>query len=92
MTGKKILIVDDDKKTVDLVRLYLTRDGHKVVTAYDGVAALNLALIPMTLLGGLLVDSPLLGIQGILILGSLLTDCISCPAPSYESRPKALKK
>jgi DNA-binding response OmpR family regulator len=43
MTGKRILIVDDDKKTVDLLRLYLTRDGHKVVTAYDGLAALNQA-------------------------------------------------
>ena len=43
MAGKRILIVDDDKKTVELVRLYLTRDGHKVTTAYDGVEALKLA-------------------------------------------------
>lgn len=43
MSGKRILIVDDDKKTVELVRLYLTRDGHKVTTAYDGVEALRLA-------------------------------------------------
>lgn len=43
MSGKRILIVDDDKKTVELVRLYLTRDGHKVMTSYDGVDALRLA-------------------------------------------------
>jgi len=43
MSGKKILIVDDDKKTVELVKLYLTRDGHKVLTAYDGNEALRLA-------------------------------------------------
>ncbi|MFH1639431.1 MAG: response regulator transcription factor [Chloroflexota bacterium] len=43
MTGKRILIVDDDAKTVELVKLYLTRDGYKVLTAYDGVEALSLA-------------------------------------------------
>ncbi len=37
------------------------------------LAALNLALIPLTLLSGLLIDSPLLGVQGVLILGPLLT-------------------
>lgn len=41
MTNKKILVVDDDPKTVDLVKLYLERDGHTVITAYDGPAALS---------------------------------------------------
>ena len=43
MAGKKVLIVDDDVKTVELVKLYLKRDGYKVLTAYDGVEALRLA-------------------------------------------------
>ena len=43
MTGKKILVVDDDVKTVELVKLYLSRDGYRVVTAYDGLEALRLA-------------------------------------------------
>ena len=43
MAGKKILVVDDDVKTVELVKLYLNRDGYKVFTAYDGVEALRLA-------------------------------------------------
>jgi len=43
LAGKKILIVDDDVKTVELVKLYLTRDGYQVLTAYDGVEALRLA-------------------------------------------------
>jgi two-component system alkaline phosphatase synthesis response regulator PhoP len=43
MAGKKILVVDDDVKTVELVRLYLNRDGYQVLTAYDGVEALRLA-------------------------------------------------
>jgi len=41
MSARKILVVDDDTKTVDLVKLYLERDGHSVLTAYDGLAALQ---------------------------------------------------
>ena len=43
MAGKKVLVVDDDPKTVELVKLYLNRDGYKVLTSYDGVEALRLA-------------------------------------------------
>ncbi|MFC2035158.1 response regulator transcription factor [Chloroflexota bacterium] len=43
MTSKKILVVDDDIKTVELVKLYLDRDGYRVFTAYDGIEALRLA-------------------------------------------------
>ncbi len=43
MTKSKILIVDDDRKIVDLVRLYLERDGYRVFVAYDGLRALELA-------------------------------------------------
>jgi two-component system alkaline phosphatase synthesis response regulator PhoP len=43
MSGKRVLIVDDDVKTVELVGIYLKRDGYRVFTAYDGVEALRLA-------------------------------------------------
>jgi two-component system alkaline phosphatase synthesis response regulator PhoP len=43
MAGKKVLVVDDDVKTVELVKLYLNRDGYRVLTAYDGAEALRLA-------------------------------------------------
>ena len=43
MAGKKVLVVDDDVKTVELVKLYLNRDGYKVLVAYDGNEALRLA-------------------------------------------------
>jgi DNA-binding response OmpR family regulator len=43
MADKKVLVVDDDAKTVELVKLYLDRDGYQVLTAYDGVEALRLA-------------------------------------------------
>ncbi len=41
--GRKILVVDDDRKTVALVKLYLERDGFSVSCAYDGNTALDLA-------------------------------------------------
>ena len=43
MTKSKILVVDDDRNIVDLVRLYLERDGYRVLVAYDGLEALRLA-------------------------------------------------
>jgi two-component system alkaline phosphatase synthesis response regulator PhoP len=43
MTSKRVLVVDDDVKTVELVTLYLKRDGYRVLTAYNGVDALRLA-------------------------------------------------
>ena len=36
-----ILVVDDDAKIVDLVAIYLRREGFEVVTAADGEAALD---------------------------------------------------
>ena len=38
-----ILVVDDDKKIVDLVTLYLKRDGYTVLPAHDGQEALDVA-------------------------------------------------
>jgi DNA-binding response OmpR family regulator len=43
MADKKVLLVDDDAKTVELVKLYLDRDGYQVLTAYNGLEALRLA-------------------------------------------------
>ncbi len=40
----RILVVDDEVHILDVVRAYLTRDGHDVVTASDGDAALALAV------------------------------------------------
>jgi len=43
MAGKKVLVIDDDVNTVELVKMYLNRDGYKVITASDGHEALRLA-------------------------------------------------
>jgi DNA-binding response OmpR family regulator len=41
--SRSILVVDDDKKTVELIRLYLERERYQVIVAYDGLQALELA-------------------------------------------------
>lgn len=38
---RKILVVDDEQKIVDIVRAYLEREGFRVVTAFDGEMALK---------------------------------------------------
>jgi len=43
VVGRNILIVDDDEKIVDLVQTYLKKDDYRVLTAYNGLRALELA-------------------------------------------------
>jgi DNA-binding response OmpR family regulator len=40
-TNKNILVVDDERHIVDLVRLYLTNEGFNITGAYDGEEALR---------------------------------------------------
>ncbi len=42
-TQRPILVVDDDRKIVALVRAYLEREGFRVIVAYDGREALRKA-------------------------------------------------
>lgn len=41
---KKILVVDDEKKIIEIIQAYLERDGYQVITAFDGKTGLTLAL------------------------------------------------
>jgi DNA-binding response OmpR family regulator len=41
MTGERILVVDDEPNIVDLVTMYLEREGYRVDTAIDGAQALE---------------------------------------------------
>lgn len=40
---KTVVIVEDDRDTAEIVRLYLARDGHRVLVAHDGERGLALA-------------------------------------------------
>jgi DNA-binding response OmpR family regulator len=42
ISAKKILVVDDEKKLVEVVRSYLEHEGYEVYAAYDGQQALSL--------------------------------------------------
>ena len=40
-----LLVVDDDRKTAELVAVYLRREGYRAIIAHDGAAALELAAL-----------------------------------------------
>lgn len=42
MSKEKILVVDDEKNIVELVKFNLEKEGYDVICAYDGFEALNL--------------------------------------------------
>ena len=39
----KILVVDDDREIVEVIRIFLSQEGYDVLCAYDGVQALQIA-------------------------------------------------
>ena len=43
LSSNKILIVDDEKQIVEIVKAYLEREGFRTLAAYDGKTALALA-------------------------------------------------
>ena len=72
MAGKKVLVVDDDVKIVELVKLYLNRDGYHVITAHEGNEALRLARESHPDL--IVLDIMLPGIDGFEICRKLRTE------------------
>ncbi len=42
--GKKILIVDDEKNIVDIIKFNLAKEGYQTIEAYDGEQAITMAL------------------------------------------------
>lgn len=42
--GKKILIVDDEKNIVDIIKFNLKKEGFETIEAYDGEQAVEMAL------------------------------------------------
>jgi two-component system alkaline phosphatase synthesis response regulator PhoP len=82
-----ILVVDDDAKTVSLVKLYLENDGHKVLCAYDGVEALRLAREERPQL--VVLDLMLPGVDGLQVCRTLRSESdvpvIMLTAKSTES-------
>ena len=42
--GKKILIVDDEKNIVDILKFNLKKEGFTTLEAYDGEQAIDMAI------------------------------------------------
>ena len=78
-----ILVVDDDAKIRRLVRTYLERDGHRVVEAHDGPAAVEALRRERPAL--VVLDLMLPGIDGLSIIRDLRAS-----APSPAGRPPIL--
>jgi DNA-binding response OmpR family regulator len=72
MASKTVLVVDDDVKTVELVKLYLNRDGYRVLAAYDGAGALRLARERRPDL--IVLDLMLPGVDGLEVCRSLRSE------------------
>ncbi len=41
---RRVLVVEDDPKTSEIIRLYLEGDGYQVLSAFDGARGLEMAL------------------------------------------------
>jgi DNA-binding response OmpR family regulator len=67
--GRPILVVDDDAKIVELVRVYLEREGHRVVAARDGQAALAAMALEEPLL--VVLDLMLPEVDGMAVLRAI---------------------
>lgn len=63
--GETILVVDDDRKIVELVTLYLQKEGYRVIQAFDGNTALDLARAERPALA--VLDLMLPGVNGLVI-------------------------
>lgn len=69
MDAEQILVVDDDRKIVDLVAMYLRKEGFDVVPAYDGTTALELARLSPPALA--ILDLMLPGVNGLVVCKTL---------------------
>ena len=79
-----VLIVEDDPGTMDVVGLYLRRDGYKVLTATDGVEGLLLAKESLPDL--IVLDLMLPGLDGIGICETLRAEGSDVPIIMLTAR------
>lgn len=68
----RILVIEDDQITRELIELYLRREGHEVESMEDGLAALDRALAAPPEL--VISDLNLPGLGGFAILSALRAD------------------
>jgi len=75
----KILVIDDDPETVDLITLILERHGYKVVVGYHGLQ--GLALAPMEIPDLIVADIKMPHIDGIEMIRRMRRREPTCQTP-----------
>jgi len=84
MADARILVVDDERKVVELVTLYLKREGYQVLAAYDGLQALELARQKQPDL--IILDLMLPGIDGLAVCRALRNEGNNVPVVMLTAR------
>ncbi|MBI4306526.1 MAG: response regulator transcription factor, partial [Chloroflexi bacterium] len=79
-----ILVVEDDRHTAEIVRLYLEREGHSVVVASDGQLGLRLAKEKKPAL--IVLDLMLPGMDGLEVCRSLRAEANDVPVIMLTAR------
>jgi two-component system response regulator PilR (NtrC family) len=88
----RILVVDDEESMRDMLRILLERDGHKVSTAGDGVAALELGTTREVDL--VIADIKMPRLDGVGLLTGLREHGLKVPVillTAYASRDSAIQ-
>jgi DNA-binding response OmpR family regulator len=70
--AKRILVVDDEQRIVDLLYKFLSKEGFEVLTSIDGESALKLAKTSVPDL--IVLDVMMPGIDGGDVMASILED------------------
>lgn len=75
----KILYIEDDAEQLELVRMYVNRDGYQLLTAKDGASGLAIARREFPLV--ILIDINLPGMNGIELAQYLRDDPATAHIP-----------
>ena len=86
---KRILIVDDEKPIVDVLKFNLEKDGYETIEAYDGETAVEMALSQSPDL--IILDVMLPGIDGFTVCKKLRQK-LTCPIIMLTAKEEVVDK
>lgn len=87
---KKVLIVEDEKSIVDILRFNLTHEGYETLEAYDGMSGLRLAREALPDL--ILLDLMLPGMDGLSVCRALRESGSNVPVLIITAREEEKDK
>jgi two-component system phosphate regulon response regulator PhoB len=83
----RILLVDDERDILDLIRIHLERDGHEILTAQDGIEGLRVAIAQQP--DVIILDLMLPKLDGISVFKRLRTEIRTAEIPVIMLTAKA---